>query len=126
MTGLKTFTAALLCTVLPSWSLQAAVPDMPIALNPAFFQLEEPSVPFVGWDHLTFEDTVPMTVAPEIVNALFPESEGALPQITAASVSLEDLSDAALEEQLQDELILGSEADEKNSHKLRIDRKSVV
>lgn len=121
MTRFKTFTAALLCAVLPSWSLYAAVPDMPLALNASFFQAEEPvAVPFVGWDQIMFEDTAPMTVAPEIVNALFPESEEALPQITAASVSLEDLSDSALEEQLQDELILGSEAEEKNDRKLRI------
>lgn len=121
MKSLKTFTAALLCALLPGWSLYAAVPDMPIAFNPAFFKIEEPVETFVGWEQIVMEDSTPAVVAPEIVSALFPEADDAIPQITEASVSMEDLSSAELEEKLQDELIIeGEESEGKGSRKLRI------
>ncbi len=122
MKHFKRYLAGFLCAVLPSWSLYAAVPDMPLVFTPSALPIEEPAEKFIGWYDLVYQDQVaPPTVPQAIVDALFPDQEIALPQISGGvSVPLEKLSDADLEEELQDELLLDEDAEGEHSSKKRL------
>ncbi len=123
MKHLKQYLAGFLCAALPSWGLYAAVPDMPLVFTPSVLPVEESVENFVGWDQIAVQDELPAATVPQaIVDALFPQQEDVvIPQIAGGtSISLDNLSDEELEEELQDELLLDEDTNGSHSTKKRI------